>query len=277
MVHGYGWNRFGAVMAGSVIMLLGCVTLEKVIPRKNLPTRLPGTMRVDLLFNLITLVSAVVVPSFIYIPFGSVAAESLGTSGWWADLPLWASCLLAILGVDFFSYWWHRSMHTTGDTVLWRIHSVHHAPTHYDFWMGARVHPFDVLGFGFTGYCFVAILGAPVEAAEFAAYFAALVGAVHHISAETDCGWINRIIPMGDHHLVHHSRDSKHDGNYGNIMTILDQLFGTYRTPMPDEAPPQGAWSLVDDYPTDQLGFILMTPFKRWWKKVKRPVELSYE
>ena len=139
--------------------------------------------------------------------------------------------------------------------------------------MGARVHPLDVLGFGLTGYCLVSVLGAPIEALEFTAYFAALIGGVHHTKLQTDCGWFNRIIPMGDHHIMHHSKREEDNGNFGNIFTFFDTLFGTYVEPSPDETPPQGAWSLIDDYPTDQFWFILASPFGRFWKKIKRPVE----
>lgn len=267
-----GLGTFGAAMAGTVLMLFGILLLEKMLMRPDLPPRTPGSLRVDYAFNFTSVFAAIVIPSFIYIPFGHAAAEAMGTVNLWGDMALWQAALLSILAVDFFSYWWHRIQHTCGDTWLWRLHSVHHATTHYDFWMGARVHPFDVLGFGLTGYGLVSILGAPQIAVEFTAYFAALVGAVHHTGAQTDCSWFNRIIPMGDHHIMHHSRMKEHNGNYGNITTFFDQLFGTYIEPWPETTPPQGAWSIVDDYPQNKFWYILLSPFGRRWKEVKRPL-----
>jgi sterol desaturase/sphingolipid hydroxylase (fatty acid hydroxylase superfamily) len=271
-VHVFGLTRFQAAIGGSILMLVGVNVLERILPRPDNPPRPPGTIKVDVLFNLLSVLTAILIPSFFFIPFGHEAALSLGTTAIWTDLPLWVSTCISLLLVDFFSYWWHRLQHTTGDTWLWHLHSVHHAPTHYDFWMGARVHPLDVLGFGLTGHFLVAALGAPIEALEFTAFVAALIGAVHHTSVQTDCSWFNRIIPMGDHHIMHHSKHQEDNGNFGNISTFFDTLFDTYVAPSPDETPPQGAWSLVDDYPTDSFLFILLSPFGRWWKSIKRPV-----
>jgi sterol desaturase/sphingolipid hydroxylase (fatty acid hydroxylase superfamily) len=272
-VHFLEFTSFQAAIGGTILMLVGVNVFEQILPRPDAPPRPKGTIAVDLGFNLLSILTAIIVPSFIYIPFGHDAATVLGTDAMWQGLPLWAATCVAILAVDFFSYWWHRLQHLYGDTWMWHLHSVHHAPTYYDFWMGARVHPVDVLGFGLTGYGLVSLLGAPMAAVEFTAYFAALIGAVHHTRAQTDCSWFNRFITMGDHHIMHHSANEEDNGNFGNIFTFFDTLFGTYIKPSPEVTPPQGAWSLIEDYPLDKFWFILATPFGRFWKKVKRPIE----
>src|SRR5262249_45968276 len=174
---------------------------------------------------------------------------------WPARLPLAVAVVACIVIADFTSYWWHRLQHTTGENFLWRIHSVHHSPRHFDFWMGARVHPLDTLGFTTVAFAFLAVVGAPTTAIEVAAFFAAMVGAVHHTCADSDCRGLNRLIPFADHHIVHHSIQPHDAGNYGNITTLFDTLFGTYRAPTPRNAAPLGAWSLSHDYPQGDILF----------------------
>lgn len=265
-----GVSTFWSGLIGSIVMMAGMNVGEVVLARTDLPARLPGTMVTDMVYTGITTIAAVFVPTFIYIPLGHAIAESWGLTELWSGLPRWAAILICIGLIDFTSYWWHRIQHTSGDTFLWRIHSVHHSAIHYDFWMGARVHPIDVLGFALISHGFVALLGLPVEVVEFGAYFAAMVGAVHHTSMQTDCKWLNRIIPMGDHHILHHSLHEEHNGNFGNITTFFDTLFGTYVDPWPEESPPQGAWSLAEDYPQADFWFILLSPWGRFWKRAKR-------
>jgi sterol desaturase/sphingolipid hydroxylase (fatty acid hydroxylase superfamily) len=49
----------------------------------------------------------------------------------------------------------------------------------------------------------------------FTAFAVAVIGAVHHTRAETGCGWLNRLVPMAAHHLMHHPSDGQGNGNFG--------------------------------------------------------------
>jgi sterol desaturase/sphingolipid hydroxylase (fatty acid hydroxylase superfamily) len=126
----------------------------------------------------------------------------------------------------------------------------------------------DIAIFGLVGYAFVALLGAPPLAIEAGAFFASIVGAIHHLRAETHCAWLNRVFPFADHHVVHHSRLPEENGNYGSITTLFDQLFGSYIAPRVDPAP-VGSWSLSADYPQKDLAFHLLSPFGSHWPRAK--------
>jgi sterol desaturase/sphingolipid hydroxylase (fatty acid hydroxylase superfamily) len=145
--------------------------------------------------------------------------------------------------------------------------------------MGARVHPLDTFGFTVVTYAVLAVIGAPVPAIEAAAFFAAMVGAIHHTSADSDCRALNRVVPFADHHIVHHSLLPHDAGNYGNITTLFDTLFGTYRAPTPRNASPCGAYSLAPDYPQGDYAFQMASPFGRHWRRAtarrpsRRPVD----
>jgi sterol desaturase/sphingolipid hydroxylase (fatty acid hydroxylase superfamily) len=272
-----GVPSLASSLSASIVMVVGLLLLERVMPRPGLEPRPSGTLLCDVAFTATTTVVAVVAPSLVVVPLVRAAASALGAVPLWpAGLPLWASVVAAILVADLMSYWWHRLQHTTGDSWLWRLHSVHHSPRHFDFWMGARVHPLDVVGFTLVGYGVLAALGAPPVAIEIAAFFAAMVGAVHHTRVDTDCRWLNRVLPFADHHVVHHSIFPHDAGNYGNITTVFDQLFATYRAPTPRWCAAVGAWSLAEDYPQGGYAFQLLSPFGRFWRRATSPAALHH-
>lgn len=275
----WAWVALRLAGAGALPATLGVATavslllygFEQLMPDRAVPPRTAGTLLSDLLFNGVTSVSAVLLPSLLWVPLGHRAGVALGSAALWpAVLPTWVSVLLCLLLVDFTTYWWHRIEHTSGAGWPWRLHSVHHSPTHFDVWMGARVHPLDVTVFSWVGYTFVALLGAPHFVVEATAFIASMVGAMHHTRVATDCGFINRLIPMADHHLVHHSAREADNGNFGNITTLFDQLFGSYIAPVPRVPPPVGAFSLADDYPQGAFLFQLLSPFGERWRRAKR-------
>lgn len=260
--------RCSVALQAAIVALLAA--LERSIPHPKLAPRPPGTLRVALYYNLSAPLVAVALPSLVYVPLAHAAGDALGTTRCWpASWPLWSQVAAVLLVVDFTSYWWHRLGHRPprGHAWMWRLHAVHHATTHYDVWMGAQVHPLDVAVFGLVGYGLSALLGAPTLAVEAGAFFASIIGAMHHLRAETRCGWLNRIFPFGDHHVVHHSTLPSEDGNYGNVTTLFDQLFGSYVPPRLDPAP-VGSWSLPATYPHREVMSQLLSPMARHWRRL---------
>jgi len=254
----------------SIAAVIALLALERVVPRPLVAARPAGTLLSDLCFNVLTMMVAIVLPAVVLVPLGRVLGGTLGTTRIWPQgLPLGVSIVACVLIVDFTSYWWHRLQHTTGDRLPWRLHSVHHAPHHFDLWMGARVHPFDVVVFTILGYMLLGLLGAPAMAIDVTAFFASMVGLLHHTSTDVDCGWLNRVIPFADHHVVHHSVRVEDAGNYGNITTLFDQLFGTWRRPTPAEYAPLGSWSLAPQYPQGDFVFQLRSPFGDAWERAR--------
>ncbi|MCB9525811.1 MAG: sterol desaturase family protein [Myxococcales bacterium] len=259
-------------LLGVMVALL--VTLELTLRNPRFTPRPKGTWHVAAFYNgLITPVVAVALPSLVLVPGGRWLGQQLGTAALWPqDLSLAMHVWLVVILVDLTSYGWHRFEHTATRLKLpWRLHSVHHAPKHYDLWMGAQVHPVDVVVFALVGFTLMALLGAPVLAIEAAAFFAAVVGGMHHLAADTRAGVFNWLVPFGDHHALHHSVREDENGNFGNITTLFDQLFGSYLEPRRFDESPCGAWSLADDYPERDLRTQLLSPFGgAAWDRVAR-------
>ncbi|MCO4761571.1 MAG: sterol desaturase family protein [Myxococcales bacterium] len=257
----------GFLLGAMAVMLLG---LEFALPRGGLGERPTGTMVVDVIYTGLSAALNVLLPALILVPL--LGAHSLTWNGaplWPQDLPRWLDVTLCVLLADFVSYWWHRLEHDERFAVLWRLHGVHHAPRYFDFWMGAHVHPLDVIVFATLTAGLAAFLGVPTLTIDATMLLAAVVGGMHHLNAQTDCGWLNRLIPFADHHAVHHSRAKVDNGNFGNITTLFDQLFGTWIPPRPTGDQPTGAWSLAEDYPHTDFVFQILSPFGRYWRRAK--------
>lgn len=264
----HGMPASVAVLATASALLL---LLERVIPRGGLGQRPPGTIGVDLFYTVMSGSLSNLLPAFVLVPIASAHVLHVGGAPLWPQaLPFWVDFLLCTLLADFVSYWWHRLEHTPRFPLFWRLHAAHHAPRYFDFLMGAHVHPLDVVVFVCITAGLAGILGVPPATIEATMLFASVVGAAHHLDAECDAGWLNRLIPFADHHTVHHSRAAHENGNFGNITTIWDQLFGTYLPPRPFGPQPTGAWSLREDYPHDDLLAQLLSPFGRYWRRVTR-------
>ena len=77
-------------------------------------------------------------------------------------LPLWASIVIGVVVLDYFSYVAHWLMHKL--PRLWRVHRVHHSDPLVDVTTAYRQHPFE----GLVRFLFAMIpawaLGLPAEA-----------------------------------------------------------------------------------------------------------------
>lgn len=139
----------------------------------------------------------------------------------------WLPWLVALLGVDFLYYWWHRLSHEVN--VLWAAHVVHHQSEDYNLAVALRqavLTSWTVLPF----YLPLAVLGVPplVYAASVAIstlyqfwIHTQLVGKVR--------GPLDLVLNLPSHHRVHHAVNPQYlDKNYGAILIVWDRLFGTY-------------------------------------------------
>lgn len=180
-------------------------------------------------------------------------------------LPWWAQAMLAILISDFLWYWIHRCGHEELGRVgrwLWRTHVLHHLPEQVYVFMHVVGHPVN------SAYVRVILmlpaiaLGFSEEAIFAAAVLGGFQGLVSHFNVDIRAGWLNRIFMGTELHRYHHSADPKEGKNYAAVLTLWDQLFGTF-----DYHPGLQPKALgVHDraaYPSDgQWGALMAMPFK---------------
>jgi sterol desaturase/sphingolipid hydroxylase (fatty acid hydroxylase superfamily) len=167
--------------------------------------------------------------------FGLKHAFGDGHGAFWpTQVPLLVQLALALVMGEFFFYWTHRLGHERA--ALWKYHRLHHTAKRV-YWMNAaRFHPFD-LGLNFFFYLLpIAILGAPESVFALVFSINAAAGLLEHANIDFDAGWLNRIFNTAQLHRWHHSVDIETSmQNYGKVLSIWDQVFGTYYRPTDSE------------------------------------------
>ncbi len=145
-------------------------------------------------------------------------------------LPFFVALPLAVVGLDLVTYLVHRAFHAV--PLLWRIHSVHHAPRG----LYALVAMVD-------GPVFTAVVRSARAAAALLAGFSldvvfaiALIDAWQgfsaHLGVDTKNPWLSRWVVTPEVHRMHHS--ASHAGNYALTLTLWDRAFGTFVAPTPE-------------------------------------------
>ena len=142
--------------------------------------------------------------------------ERLGTLG---------GALVALLGTDLVSYWFHRLRHRP---VLWRLmHQMHHSAERLDTFGSSFFHPFDIAGETVvSGLASTMLLGVSPEGAALAGLISVFLSIFQHSNLRTP-RWLGYLVQRPESHSIHHAR-GVHAFNYSNLP-LWDMLFGTFR------------------------------------------------
>lgn len=169
-----------------------------------------------------------------FVPIGAgvgaalAEAEGFGLFQWVAA-PLAVMLVVTILIRSFAFYWLHRLSHRFDP--LWRLHRVHHSDAAVDLSTSVRNHPGEWLLSLAMATAVALLFGAPAELILSVELLFAVANLVSHVDLVLPSR-VERALAMlfvtPGFHLVHHSRErARHDGHYGELLTIWDRLFGT--------------------------------------------------
>lgn len=169
-----------------------------------------------------------------FVPLGAgvgaawAEVEGLGLFQWVAA-PVAVMLVATILIRSFTFYWLHRLSHRFDP--LWRLHRVHHSDAAVDLSTSVRNHPGEWLLSLVMATSVALLLGAPVELILSVELLFAVANLVSHVDLalppRIERGLALVFVTPG-FHLVHHSCvRARHDGHYGELLTIWDRLFGT--------------------------------------------------
>jgi len=181
------------------------------------------------------------------------------------DWPASLEIFLCLIVLDFAIYWQHRFFHRF--PALWRMHRVHHSDLLFDACLGIRFHPFEIVLSKAYKLAWIAILGPSVIAVI--VYESLLLGfsLITHgnirLPAKLDA-ILRLVFITPDFHRVHHSvHPEETDSNYGNILSVWDRLFGSYRA-QPRDGHTNMLIGLAEfrSSPEQTLGALLMQPFQ---------------
>jgi sterol desaturase/sphingolipid hydroxylase (fatty acid hydroxylase superfamily) len=173
--------------------------------------------------------------------------------------------LIGLLLLDLISAWFaHWIQHKV--TWMWRFHLIHHTDTHIDTTTANRHHPGEsVIRFFFTVLAVLA-LGAPMWMVLLYQSLSVVLSQFNHANIALPV-WLDRgiswfIVSPNMHKVHHHYVQPYTDSNYGNIFSVWDRLFGTFRTLEPGELVYGVDTHMKPEHHSD-VGEMLRIPFKK--------------
>lgn len=180
------------------------------------------------------LVNAVVVGPLVLAPIltgQSLLPRPEGLADLWQAMPGVVSVIAAVLLIEFAAYWRHRFEHAP---MLWPVHATHHADEAMTWLSVRRKHPLgELLGVLIDNLPAI-LLGLPFWAIAVAVLIRGWWGYFIHADVPWTMGPLGKIFISPAAHRLHHIRDEDLMGtNFGNMLTIWDQVFGTYLDPAP--------------------------------------------
>lgn len=180
-------------------------------------------------------------------------------------LPLMPAVLLALIIPDFLWYWVHRLSHEGRGRVgqwFWKMHLAHHLPQQVYLLMHAVAHPLNTIIVRAILTVPLFLLGFSAEALFVANLVVGMQGFVSHFNVDIRAGWANYFLMGTELHRYHHSADPAEAKNYAAVVTLWDQLFGTFYYRPGTLAKRLGVEDPVH-YPRDrELIKVLALPFK---------------
>lgn len=169
--------------------------------------------------------------------------------------------LSTILLMDFLIYWRHRFEHR----FFWRVHAAHHSVT--------ELHAANSFGHFVEAVPHLFIVLIPLSLIDFGGLEAPLavmmiMGVLQlyiHSPVTIEFGRLRSILVDNRYHRIHHSLEERHFGkNFGILLTVWDQLFGTTYFPADDEWPDTGIIGIPPPRSiSDYLLFPISGRFKR--------------
>lgn len=243
-----------------VFVLLLSLLLERLFPYDSDPERKPK-VAIELLNSAVNLlVIGRIVRPLLAIAIIRLSVALTGSSGllpaeWFG--PWWIQGILAFLLTDLSRYVVHRTQHRT--PALWMFHKVHHSVQKVRTFNLQFSHPVDyVVRNVFTFYVPV-LLGLSEEGIVFGTVIQYATGVPSHLNANLRFGPLNYVFATCRIHRWHHALDIEDggDANFGNGLTLWDQLFGTFHHPT-DRDGPEGMG--VEEGPPRSVGSTLFKP-----------------
>ena len=148
---------------------------------------------------------------------------------------------------------------------MWRFHLIHHSDTFIDTTSANRHHPGESIFRLFFTVLAVGIVGAPMWLVMLYQSVSVILSQFNHANIKLP-SWLDKgislIIVSPNMHKVHHHYVQPYtDSNYGNIFSIWDRLFGTFKTLPPNQIR-YGIDTHMSPEENNALGNLFAIPFQ---------------
>ncbi len=218
-------------LAVFAIVLGLLVALELVAPRRRLTIkrwrRWPGNAGTSVIGALLIR---------LIFPTAAVGFALVAEARGWGLLnhvavPDWLAVVGAIILLDLIIYGQHVLFHA--NSLLWRLHRMHHPDLDIDVTTGIRFHPFEFLLSMVIKLGAIVTLGAPALGVMIFEILLNAMAMFSHSNVRLPVrldDWLRRVLVTPDMHRVHHSIVPREThSNFGFNLPWWDYLFGTYR------------------------------------------------
>lgn len=146
-------------------------------------------------------------------------------------LPWTVGAAVTVFARSLIGYGFHVLLHKV--PLLWRVHRVHHSDLHVDVSTALRSHPAEYIALLFVVVPAAIALGFnPVVLAIFETIDASVNLAGHmnvRLPERLDRALRVLFVTPNMHSIHHSSWHRETDSNYGNVFSIWDHIFRTYR------------------------------------------------
>ena len=188
-----------------------------------------------------------------------------GILNWLPEFNIWVYTIVGLLLLDLIgAYLIHLIEHKV--KFLWRFHLIHHTDTWIDTTSANRHHPGEsVLRFIFTTFG-VLIVGCPMWMVFLYQTLSVVATQFTHANITLPKKLdkiLSYFIVSPDRHKVHHHYVLPYtDSNYGNIFSLWDRLFGTFKT-LDREKLVYGVDTHMKAEENNKISNLLVIPFQK--------------
>jgi sterol desaturase/sphingolipid hydroxylase (fatty acid hydroxylase superfamily) len=257
-----GWNATAVYFYATLAMVATLLAVERLMPmRRDWSMTLHSAWRDLRYIAFVAPTIAILRWSFSLLAVHIASTRSGPMSAW----PLIPAAIAYLLAFELLQYGAHRFSHSNRGAVgrfLWRAHATHHLPDRVYVLMHAVFHPVNAFLNVLAAQIPLLLMGPPPGAVLLAMLLIDLQSLVSHFNADMRAGYFNYVFIGTELHRHHHRADQAPHCNFGNTLTIWDQVFGTFDY-RPGQAPMAlGVYDPREYPPSEQVLEVLALPFR---------------
>jgi sterol desaturase/sphingolipid hydroxylase (fatty acid hydroxylase superfamily) len=249
--------------------------LESIRPMIRFEYRKWHHAGINIFFTLTTIAVNFVMAFILLMSADWAEKNHFGILQWLPEMPSSLFMILGLLLLDLVgAYLAHIVEHKA--KFLWRFHLIHHSDTWIDTTSANRHHPGEsVIRFIFTTLG-VVVSGTPMWLVFLYQSVSVVLSQFNHANislpkpVDRILSWI--IVSPNMHKVHHHYQMPYTDSNYGNIFSIWDRIFGTFKI-LPKEKIVYGIDTHMLPEQHNRLGNLLKVPFAKRSEFVSSTIE----